>query len=525
MSVKVLLDTLFALFVYRGVKGVKGMSVLLKMTGIEKRFGNVTVLKNGQLQVNKGEVHALLGVNGAGKSTMIKILSGIHSHDAGDLILEGKIKRFKTPREAKVAGIFTVYQEVDTAIIPDLQVSDNVMIDTFSTMKGIKISQKNIEKQAKEALALLEAANIDVTKNAFELTLAEKQLVLIARALIQDAKLIIFDEPTAPLSVKEANQLFDVVRKLKGKGVASIFITHRLHEVFEICDAVTVMRDGQHVISKQIEHITQTEIIESMLGESFYLDEKKPVQQTLGDVVFEAQHVSDGRKVHDVSFQVRVGEVVGIVGLVGAGKTELANVLIGKRKKTNGAIEVKRKKVAISHPKKAIAEGIVLIPEERRKEGLFIEESVRVNASFPNLTTFSVSGFMKKALETDFSHSIIKRLGIKTYNAETSLHYLSGGNQQKVAIGKWLSLNPHVYMFDEPTKGVDIGAKMDIFETIQQLASEDKGIIYFSSEISEILYIADTIYVMYDGRLVKKIARSEATQEQLLFVASGGKEE
>ena len=495
------------------------------MTGIEKRFGQVTALKNGQLQVQEGEVHALLGVNGAGKSTMIKILSGVYSHDAGDLILQGKAQKFKAPREAKAAGIFTVYQEVDTAIVPDLPVSDNVMIDTFSTMKGFTISQKKIEKQAKEALAMLEAANVDVTKNAFELTLAEKQLVLIARALIQDAKLIIFDEPTAPLSVTEANQLFEVIRKLKEKGVASIFITHRLHEVFQICDAVTVMRDGQHVVSKQIAHITQAEVIESMLGESFHLDEAKPIQPTIGDVVLEAEHIADGRKVHDVSFQVHAGEVVGIVGLVGAGKTELANALIGKRKQTKGSLLVKGKKVSISHPKKAIAEGIVLIPEERRKEGLFIEESVRVNASFPNLTKFSVSGFMKKALETDFSHLIIKRLGIKTHNAETSLHHLSGGNQQKVAIGKWLSLNPHVYLFDEPTKGVDIGAKMDIFSTIQQLADDEKGVIYFSSEISEILYIADRIYVMYDGRLVKEMARHEATQENILLVASGGKEE
>lgn len=500
------------------------MSDLLQMTGIQKRFGNVTVLKNGQLQVKEGEVHALLGVNGAGKSTMIKILSGIHSHDAGDLILEGQLKSFKTPREAKAAGIFTVYQEVDTAIVPDLQVSDNVMIDTFSTMKGIKVSQRNIEKQAKEALALLEALNVDVTKNAFELTLAEKQLVLIARALIQDAKLIIFDEPTAPLSVTEANRLFDVITKLKNKGVASIFITHRLHEVFEICDAVTVMRDGQHVITKQIDQITQAQVIEAMLGKSFHLDEEKTDQQKIGGVIFEAEQVSDGRKVHDVSFQVRAGEVVGIVGLVGAGKTELANVLVGKRKKSKGTLKINGQPVTISHPKKAIKEGLVLIPEERRKEGLFIDESLRINASFPNLTKFSLGGFMKKTLETEFSHSIIKRLGIKTYNAETSLHHLSGGNQQKVAIGKWLSLHPHVFMFDEPTKGVDIGAKMDIFKTIQQLSSEEKGVIYFSSEISEVLYIADKIYVMYDGKIVKEIARQEATQEKLLLVASGGKE-
>lgn len=498
---------------------------LLEMSAIEKKFGNVTAISHGHIQLKKGEVHALLGANGAGKSTLIKILSGLYPADAGEMKLSGNIVKFKSPRDAKAAGIFTVYQEVDTAIVPDLTVAENIMLDTFSTMKGVFVSTKELNIKATQMLEQLNAESIDVTKSAVSLTLAEKQLVLIARALVQDAKIIIFDEPTAPLSVTEAEQLFIVIRTLKDKGVSSLFISHRLHEVFEICDVITVMREGQHVYTKETAVTNQYDVIEAMLGKTFEESVRDTAVYIDGEPLLTVDNLHDGRKVHGTNFTLHKGEILGIVGLVGAGKTELAKLLFGNSKKARGEVVLNNKTLKLKHPQHAINEGIVLIPEERRKEGLFIEESISTNTSFPNLKKFSTLSFMLPAKEVNFAQQVIKKLGVKAYNSQTMLTSLSGGNQQKVAIGKWLSHESKVYIFDEPTKGVDIGAKVDIFNTIRQVASEGKGVLYLSSEIHEILLIADRILVMYDGKIVKSLSKAEATQEKILLYASGGKEE
>ena len=497
----------------------------MEMISIEKKFGNVTAIAKGQIELKKGEVHALLGANGAGKSTLIKILSGLYPADLGDIKLNGNVVKFKSPRDAKATGIFTVYQEVDTAIVPDLTVAENIMLDTFSTMKGVFVSTKHLYIKAQQVLEQLSAGSIDLQKSALSLTLAEKQLVLIARALVQDAKIIIFDEPTAPLSVTEAEQLFTVIRTLKEKGVASLFISHRLHEVFEICDRITVMREGQHVWTKETAVTSQYDVIEAMLGKTFEESVRDTAAYIEGAPLLIADNLHDGRKVHGASFTVHEGEILGIVGLVGAGKTELAKLLFGNSKRVKGEVVLNKKLLKLQHPQQAINEGIVLIPEERRKEGLFIGESIRTNTSFPNLKKFSRFSFMSKQKEVDFAQEVIKKLGVKAYNSHTPLTSLSGGNQQKVAIGKWLSHESKVYIFDEPTKGVDIGAKVDIFNTIRQVATEGKGVLYLSSEIHEILLIADRIIVMYDGKMVKTLSKVEATQEKILLYASGGKEE
>lgn len=500
------------------------MAQLLDMQAIGKRFGHVTALENGQLELEKGEVHALLGVNGAGKSTMIKILSGVYGQDSGEIRLDGEVISLRSPKQAKEHGIYCVYQEVDTAIVADLTVAENILMDSFAAGGNFLLSKQKINKQAKEALVQLQSEEIAVTRKAGTLTLAEKQLVLIARALVHSAKLIIFDEPTAPLSLTESDKLFSVIRKLSSEGVGCVFISHRLPEVFEISDRITVMREGKWVNTFVTAESDSEQIIEAMLGETLSHELEYQTHAT-GENLLEVRGLSDSGKLKDISLSVKAGEIVGIVGLVGAGKTELAKALFGASSSVSGSVEVAGKQVRIKHPEDAIRAGMALIPEERRKEGLFVHETLRANASFPNLRKFSTKLFMNKAAENRFAEDIIDKLKIKTGDTETPLVHLSGGNQQKVAIGKWMSLDSLLYLFDEPTKGVDIGAKVDIFKLIRELAGSGKACLYFSSEIHEAIGISDRILVMCDGQIVKELSRQEATQERILLYASGGKEE
>jgi len=495
----------------------------LSMKAIDKSFGKVRALEKAEFHLKKGEVHALLGVNGAGKSTLMKILSGVYEQDTGEVLLEGEKIRIRTPKAAKELGIFCVYQEVDTAIVSELSVAENILLDSIATGTNVFISKQKLHNQARNALLQLQADDIPIEKPAFMLSLAEKQLVLIARALVSSAKVIIFDEPTAPLSLHESTKLFSVINKLKAKGVGCIFISHRLPEVFEICDRITVMREGSLVGTYNTSDTNQEKIIESMLGVSYSLDVSTRTQ-TLGETLLRVKELSDGKKVKNISFHVSQGEIVGVVGLVGAGKTELAKTLFGFSPHTAGSIEISGEIVKVKHPRDAINAGMALIPEERRKEGLFVHESLQTNASFPNLQKFSRLLFMNKTKEKSFAKEIIDKLRIKTSSTDTPLVFLSGGNQQKVAIGKWMSLDSALYLFDEPTKGVDIGAKTDIFRMVREFAERGKGCLYFSSEIHEVVGISDRILVMYDGQIVKELSRKDATQERILLYASGGKE-
>lgn len=497
---------------------------LLVMKKITKAFGHVNALEHADFELNRGEVHALLGANGAGKSTLMKILSGAYEHDNGELLLDGEKIQIQSPRDAKDKGIHCVYQEVDTVIVPQLTVAENILLDSFASEKGLFLSKKKLYRKAHEAMEQLNVDTISLHKQASELSLAEKQLVLVARALVYKAKVIIFDEPTAPLSIEETRHLFTVIKKLKGDGVGCIFISHRLPEVFELCDRLTIMRDGRTVATTQITEVNQQQVVEGMLGNSFSTEDDHRNSQ-IGAPLLEVIGLDDGEKLRDLSFTVSEGEIVGIVGLVGAGKTELAKALFGLRSFQEGKVSIAGKQYQFKHPSQAIEAGLALISEERRKEGLFINESISTNLSFPNLKKFSRFLFMSKKEEVGYAQHIIDVLGIKANDTEAPVMHLSGGNQQKVAIGKWISRNADVYLFDEPTKGVDIGAKKDIFQVIHDLAEKGKGIIYFSCEIGEILGISDRILVMYDGEIVKELTREEATQDKILLYASGGKEE
>ena len=490
------------------------------MQGIVKHFSGVPALQSVDFEVKAGEVHALLGANGAGKSTLMKILTGAYQADRGTIAIDGRQVAIQSPQDAKALGIQCVYQEVDTALIPYLSVAENILLDQLVQSKSKElISWKRLFAEAEEILRSF-GFSIPVKKQAEECTLSEKQLILIARATVQKAKYVIFDEPTAPLSNKESERLFQIIAQLKKAGVGIIYISHRLPEIFEICDRITIMRDGQGVITKETPATNMDEVISHMLGKTFS-EEFPKVQVPIGEPLLEITGVKGG-KVRGADLAVREGEIVGVVGLVGAGKTELARLLFGADPADEGEIKLKGSPVRLRTPKDAVDAGVVLVPEERRKEGIFVEESVKNNLSVATLAKWSPLGFVRKATESGQAWDVVRKLGVKTADIGQLVGFLSGGNQQKVAIGKWLATDASIFMFDEPTKGVDIGAKSDIYRLIGNLAGQKKGILYFSCEFQEVLGIADCILVMFEGKIVKELSREQATQELIMYYASGG---
>jgi simple sugar transport system ATP-binding protein len=500
------------------------MSSTLEMKNISIEFPGVKALNQVDFSMKTGEIQALIGANGAGKSTLMKVLSGAYDHYTGEIRLDGQDLKIRSPKNAQDAGIQIVYQEVDTALIPNLTVAENILLlDTVHNMgKKQWIKWKNLHQRAVEILA---AMNISLSpkKLVSELTLAEKQMILIARAVSNQCKFLILDEPTAPLSHTETTELFRIVRDLKKKNVGVIFISHRLPEIFEVCDEVTVMRNGEFVAKKKVAGTSTDKVVEHMLGEK--LEEQFPVKiAQIGNTVLEVKGLSDRGKIKDLHFHVKAGEILGIAGLVGAGKTELCKALFGAEKLTKGEVIVNGNTLKLKSPYDAVKKGIALVPEERRKEGILVLESVETNLTAANLGNFAkVFSFLDRKKEKETAKHLVRRLGIKTPSEETKVQNLSGGNQQKVAIGKWLVAEADVYIFDEPTKGVDVGAKKDIFELIAELANRGKAIIYASSELSEIIGITDRVYVLYDGKSVKEVETKRTNEEELLFYSTGGR--
>lgn len=495
---------------------------VLQMKKISKAFAGVPSLKSVSFEVRRGEIHSLLGANGAGKSTLMKILSGAYSKDHGEISIDGESAQISSPQHAKALGIQTVYQEVDTALIPALSVAENIFLDRkINRHAPIFMSWSKLYKEAEELLQQLRFS-INVRRKVEELTLSEKQLVLIARAIAQEVKYIILDEPTAPLSIAESERLYELIYNLKESGVGIIFISHRLPEVFQLSDRITVLRDGEHICTKNAHQTNMQDIISYMLGKQ--LKEELPKKEVkIGHKLLEVNGIGRGTKVKEVQLSVSSGEIVGIFGLVGAGKTETTRLLFGADPMDRGQVMMEGNQLSYHEPYQAIKHGLVLVPEERRKEGILVNESVLTNLSLSTIKKWTSSlGFIKGRSEREVAHQMVQQLGIRSSSHQQKVGFLSGGNQQKVAIGKWLLSDAKVYLFDEPTKGVDIGAKKEIYELIGQLAQSGKGILYFSCEIAEILGLADTIYIMYEGQVSKVVSRAEATQELLMYYASGG---
>ncbi|UAL46069.1 sugar ABC transporter ATP-binding protein [Sutcliffiella horikoshii] len=494
----------------------------LEMKDISIEFPGVKALDQVTFTAKPGSVHALIGANGAGKSTLMKVLAGAYDHFSGEIKLGGNPLSISNPTDSQQAGVQIVYQEVDAALIPTLTVAENIMLQETVQHSGSKqwIRWRNVHKKAAEHLKKLNS-NISTKRLVSSLTLAEKQMVLLARAISTDCKFLILDEPTAPLSNRETEKLFSVIKRLKEEGVGVIFISHRIPEIVEICDEITIMRNGQVVNRDNVANLTPEKIVEWMLGQK--LEQQFPEHNpTIGESLLEVEGLSDNTIVKDVSLHVKAGEVVGIAGLVGAGKTELCKALFGSSK-TTGTIKIKGNTVKVKTPHVAVQNGLAFIPEERRKEGLILHESVQTNLVSANLHAFTKAlHFLDNKAQKSKSQEIIQALGIKTPSPDTSVHTLSGGNQQKIAIGKWLVSEADIYIFDEPTKGVDVGAKRDIFELIAALAKRGKAILYASSELSEIVGLTNRVYVLYDGKVTKELSTADTDEQELLYFSTGG---
>jgi simple sugar transport system ATP-binding protein len=498
---------------------------LLEMRDISIEFPGVKALSSVHFTVGSGGIHALAGANGAGKSTLMKVLSGVNGGYTGDIIIDGRHCEIRSPSAAKMLGIETVYQEVDTSLFPTLSVAENIMNSFMVNNMGRSqfVDWRYIRREARNALERL-GAKIDVRKTVSELTLAEKQIVLLARAIREKCRLLLLDEPTAPLSSFETENLFGIVRRLaKEENTAVVFISHRIPEIFDLCERITVMRNGKIAAAEEIdEHLTAEKVIEYMLGKK---NTGRPVKKRTrsNGVLLECKNLNEaGGRIRNINFTLKAGEIIAFAGLVGAGKTELCKTLFGDYRAVSGEIRLKGRRITVKTPEAAARAGYAFVPEERRKEGLFIDEPFYSNITIPSLYKYlSRAGFVQKKKQVEASKRQIENLNIKTPSPLEKVSLLSGGNQQKTVIGKWLSADAEVYIFDEPVKGVDVGAKEEIFALIEELSSRGKGIIYASCEFSEILRLADRIYVMYDGEIVAEKLPSETNEKNILYYASG----
>ncbi len=496
------------------------MPPLLQMQNISKAFPGVQALDGVSLDVAEGEVVALVGENGAGKSTLIKILSGCYRADAGDILLAGRRLARYSPSQAQQLGIAVIYQEFNLA--PPLSVAENLFVGRQPRTRLGFVDFRRMEADAQAALDSLHLP-IDARRLVGSLSVAEQQMVEIAKAISFRAKILVMDEPTAVLTERESATLFGVVRRLRAQGVAVIYISHRLEEIFAIADRVVVLRDGRGVGGMAVAEATVEKVIHLMVGrELTEMFHKEAIR--VGDPVLEVRGVTRAlSKVRDVSLTVRAGEIVGMAGLVGSGRTEIARAIFGVDPADAGEIRVCGRPVRIRSPLDAIRAGLGLVTEDRKAQGLFLILAVRENAASASLGRLSTAGFIRFRAERDLVASLIGKLRIATPTPEQQIRYLSGGNQQKVVLARWLALEPRVLILDEPTRGIDVGAKAEIYALMGELARQGVGILMISSELPEILGMSDRVLVVREGGIAAEFSRAEATQEAIMHKATGGR--
>lgn len=489
--------------------------LLVQLVEISKTFPGVKALDHVSLDLRPGEVHALIGENGSGKSTLMKILSGVYIKDEGKVIVNGKEMNFQKPRDAQDAGIAIIHQELN--LCRHLTVAENIFLGR-EFQNGIFLDKKHQIEEAQKILDRLEV-NLDPNSRVSELTVSKQQMVEIAKAISANANVVIMDEPTSALTIKEIDDLFSIIKVLRKQGKGIIYITHRLEELNAITDRITIIRDGQHIITTDFKNLSADDIIRYMVGRE--LKEKFPrIQMPVGKTIFEVKNLSAGKAVKDVSFTVREGEILGIAGLMGAGRTETVRAIFGADKKDSGQLILNGKEIVINKPQEAIETGVFCVPEDRKRDGLCISMSVYQNATLPNMEKVTHRGIVDTKKEIMIAENMVKQLTIHTPSVFQIVKNLSGGNQQKIVVGKWLVKPAHVILFDEPTRGIDVGAKVDIYNLMNQLKEQGIGVVFVSSELPEILGMADRIVVMCEGRVTAELGADEANQEIIMQYAT-----
>ncbi len=494
---------------------MRGKTPVIIVDHLSKAFGGVQALREVQLEIYPGEVHALLGENGAGKSTLIKTMTGVHQPDSGTLTLDGTPIRFADTRDAQKRGIAAIYQE--PSLFPDLDIAENIFVGRQPTRFGA-VDWRQMQTDAQTLLQRLGVALEPRTK-ARDLSVAQQQMVEIARSLSLNARVLIMDEPTSSLTQREVDDLFTIVRQLRADGTAIVFISHRLEELFAIADRVTTLRDGAYVGTREMANVTTEELIQMMVGRS--LNELFPKQETvLGDVVLDVQNLTIPGRFDNISFQLHKGEILGMAGLIGAGRTDVANTLFGITPASSGTLLLNSKPVTISNPETAMRLGIGYVPEDRKKHGLVLELPIADNITLPKLGTFAKRGWLDTKAENAEAATSASQMEVKMASLSQLVGQLSGGNQQKVVLAKWLGTTPRILILDEPTRGIDVGTKAAVHRLMSQLAVEGMAILMISSELPEVLGMSDRVLVMREGRLTGEFSRHDATQESLMRAAT-----
>ncbi|MBE1442980.1 sugar ABC transporter ATP-binding protein [Paenibacillus sp. OAS669] len=490
----------------------------IRMNGIHKAFGSNQVLSGVDFELREGEVHALMGENGAGKSTLMNILTGVHARDEGTIVIDGKETYYANPKEAERNGIAFIHQELN--VWPDMTVLENLFIGREVSSRWGFLKGNEMKALANEQFRKL-SVDIPLNIEAGQCSVGQQQMIEIAKALLTDTKVIIMDEPTSALTEREIQKLFEVIESLKKDGVSIVYISHRMEEIFAICDRITVMRDGRTVDTKSIPDTNFDEVVKKMVGRE--LTERYPARTpNPGEVVLEVKHATRKGWFEDVNFQIRAGEIVGFSGLMGSGRTEIMRAIFGLDRLDSGELYLFGKKAVIRKPVDAVNLGIGFITEDRKDEGLILDFSVRDNMVLPSLSSYTSKGLISAQKEKTFVDALIKRLQIKTHSSETSAGNLSGGNQQKVVIAKWIGIGPKLLILDEPTRGVDVGAKREIYQLMNELTGHGVAIIMVSSELPEVLGMSDRIVVVHEGRITGELSKEEATQEKIMMFATGG---
>lgn len=494
----------------------------VEMRSISKGFNGVTVLNEVDFEVRAGEVHALAGGNGAGKSTLMKILQGVYQTDSGSILVGGKPVEITSIQDAKAAGIGMVFQEF--SLVPSLTVAQNIFLGAEPQGRSGLIDDREAVRRAREVFTEMEV-EVDPRAHVSKLGTAYWQLTEIAKALAQNARVLIMDEPTASLARHETEALFDLVARLKNRGISIIYISHRMDEVYRIADRITILRDGRRLLTEPLSNVTPEQIVEGIVGkkiEGQLTYQQRERDPSSASPVLEARGLTCGKRVRDVSFTLHAGEILGLAGLMGSGRTELARVLFGIDSLESGEILIRGKKAVITSPRRAIDAGLALIPEDRRDQGLVLDHSVRDNLLLPLLDNIKRGPLLDAGAGRTLSSSLIKKFAVKVAHPNKPVRLLSGGNQQKVVLAKWLGTEPDVLILDEPTAGVDIGTKSEILDMIRELANAGKAVIVISSEYPELLAVSDRVLILRDGSITRELKRSEIADEESLQLAVQG---